>query len=370
MRVFNQFSAKILGQSGQPKLNTSFYGDLQISIGRLVILYSRPFIGPLTMTDVTVYTDPDVGDIGPGWIRQAANLYHRTPWSTFGEAAMTAAGLFGASGMDLALGRQDILTPKMRRELVAHRDRNLTRIDMAPRKRARYGRSGWKKNDPRAITSAQKGYLTTGGYYGKYNLTDRTKWAGEDKFFDVDLNAALAAISVIELKTNLAVIPQGTGESERIGRKIRISSIMVKLLVNKVATSSVSDTGTMNKFEIVLDRQTNGVAYTTLLRLETDTIIRFNNLANASRFSVLKSKDLLMQQQGAGPDGASNEWPEMVRQVTFYKKCGIVIEYDNTLNTGAVSTQRINSLWFAQIGLISGISDIIRGRCRIRYRDV
>lgn len=239
----------------------------------------------------------------------------------------------------------------------------VNRLQMVPYRKKR-------KFNPRAITMAQRGYLRTGGVWNRFKGNGNNAWRGEDKFFDIDLSASLGLLTNVENKANMVLIAQGTTESERIGRKIHISSIAVMGIVQKLDTDNTTFTSNMVKFELVVDTQCNGAAYNALDRLETDSIIRFNNLASGGRFKTYKSSNIMMTQTGAGPQSDGPQWGEIHRYFKMFKKCSLVIEYDNSFSTGALSTQRTNTLWFTQIAELNNEANLVRCLARIRYRDV
>lgn len=243
---------------------------------------------------------------------------------------------------------------------------------MAPRKRARYNSSAlWKRAQTRAtgmtMTAPQRGYMRNVGYYGRYNIGN-PRAAGEDKFLDTDIDILLPGLVTTEAKANLCIVGQGAGESQRIGRKIRVSSIIALLVMTKASVVDVDLTGNLSKISIVQDKQTNGTAYNTVDRITPDNIVRFNNLSDAARFRVLREKVQTWNVNGAVPSAAAGEWPAQIKYVKIVIKTNIVIEYNGA--TGGVTEQRSNSIWFAQIALAVSELNIINGQVRIRYRDV
>jgi len=64
------------------------------------------------------------------------------------------------------------------------------------------------------------GYQRTGGFYGRFD--GRTR---ENKFFDTSLTFDFQTTSEVPPSGQLALIPQGTSQNTRIGRKVTIHSI-------------------------------------------------------------------------------------------------------------------------------------------------
>lgn len=270
-----------------------------------------------------------------------------------------AAGRISSYG--LAEGRGPILTANETRAIKKHIRK------MAPGGKRTVGQK-WKKNN-RAITQPQRGYVRVAGNYGRYNMAANSKYVGEDKFHDVDLSS-MGNVGVLETKINLCVIAQGAAGFHRIGRKIKILSVVIKIAVNKTTTDDPLFTSEVSKFSIVEDRQTNGATFAATDRLATDSLIRFNNLSNSSRFKTIQQKDVELQAQGA-TENVPGDWPQMFTTCVLSKKLNMVVEYGSVPdNLGGVATQRSNSLWFCQQALVGGLTNITSGKCRIRFRDV
>lgn len=301
---------------------------------------------------------------GLGRPRQWSDSAWRPSWQSITDAAGAIAGFASMGSMELALGRRDILTPAMRRKLVAHRDRNLTRTDM-PRRRPRstnYTRAAKR----RKLTGRSNPGRFQVGYYGRFNQVG--KFAGEDKFHDTVI--VNSTFGLTEQKTNICVIPQNNTENGRIGRKIRISSIAMHCQIKKGSTVTADEVQGHCKLSWILDKQTNGTTYPTLTRLKADTITSFNNLANSHRFETLKSKVYNLQAAGGAPITIGDHiWGEQQRWVKWYQKCDHIIEYDASATDGSIATQRSNTIWFAIIASMSPGFVIDHATIRVRFRD-
>jgi hypothetical protein len=207
----------------------------------------------------------------------------------------------------------------------------------------------------------RKGYDRTGGYYGRFR-----RGSPEKKFHDVDVDDA--TISAAMTINNLTVIPEGNGESERIGRKITITNIYWRYALELNSKTAIADTSDIVKVMLVQDTQTNGAQFAATDLLETDEWKSFRNLANSKRFRVLYSESFAMQIQGATPTGAAYATGEDVKIVEGSRKCNITIEYDNSASTGAIATVKSNNLyWVTQSrkGVTPG-----HGNIRLRYTDL
>ncbi len=217
----------------------------------------------------------------------------------------------------------------------------------------------------RRIAKRQRGFVRTSGYYGRYSGP-----TAERKFFDTDLAAIFGTIGAVFEAANLNIIVQGNTESNRIGRKCVVKRIDIKGSLVKGATSVQANTSDVLKLCIVQDKQTNGAAFTGLNLWETNVWESFNNLANSSRFRILATKNYTMSNPSGSGRGSTDtlSFGETVRTFKFGLDCNIPLEFDNSATTGAVTTQRSNSLWLVGVttqGLI--VMDV--GTCRIRFTD-
>ncbi len=203
------------------------------------------------------------------------------------------------------------------------------------------------------------------GYYGRYRKIKGL--LGELKFFDT----AISDATLIGTMTfhNLNIVVQGNTESNRIGRKITVQSVSIKGELSLNSTTAAGDTAVNVKMSLVQDKQTNGNQFVATDLLETDVIGSFNNLANKSRFRVIRTWYFSIN-HGAG---ASTATPTVVfgkttTWVNEHVKCNIDIEFDNSATTGAVSTQRSNSLTLIFQTSNNEIAFILM-QARIRFSD-
>ncbi len=217
----------------------------------------------------------------------------------------------------------------------------------------RQARRASKRRAYRRGALAVPGYTRTVGYYGR---------TGEVKFHDVDLDdAVVAANGTVTASINL--IPQGTTEVTRIGRKCTITSIGWKFdMTLPVSANAAGVSSDHLRVMLILDKQCNGAAATALNVLETDDYQSFNNLANKGRFQTLMDREYDLNYITAAGNGTANDWAEAITSDSFYKKCNIPIEFDNT--TGAITEIRSNNLFV----LLEGRSGVVGFASKIRLR--
>lgn len=230
---------------------------------------------------------------------------------------------------------------------------------------ASYRSAAVSKARSRPAMGRYAGYYRKSGYYGRFRGS-----GGELKFHDVGLSATSIATGgvFIPAANDLTVIAQGTGESERIGRKIVIKKIQLRYRTtfNGVSGGSGPEAPETLRIMLVQDKQTNGSLWTTGQLMEDTTPYAFRNLANSGRFNVLMEKTLSLDAGSGMGNGTSNDVNGKSWFHSWSKICNIPIEYDST--TGAITEHRTNSLRmivFAE----TGTQVSLEGVCRLRYSD-
>ncbi len=184
--------------------------------------------------------------------------------------------------------------------------------------------------------------------------------AGENKFFDTTLGTTALATAGVILSPTLNLVLQGVSESNRIGRKMTITRINMRMFI--VLNSGTAVTSETYRLMVVLDRQANGAAATITDVLETADEKSFNNLANSQRFLVLK--DWYGSINKTADIGTNIN--SQLKVVTFFKEVNIPIEFSAT--AGAITDIRSNNLLL--LGLSSvGATISISHTTRIRFSD-
>ncbi len=174
----------------------------------------------------------------------------------------------------------------------------------------------------------------------------------------------------------LTDIVQGVAEQRRVGRKCTITSIHMRLLFEKIASSLSSLNNAVIAHETVRimlywDKQCNGTAATALQLIETDQYNQFRNLSNSKRFVMLYDRTFSWNFNvvGAG-NGTDNDSEIVVKEynVRVNKKVFIPIEFDNT--TGALSGIRSNNIGLIFWGKHGGRMELdSTSRIRLRFID-
>lgn len=123
----------------------------------------------------------------------------------------------------------------------------------------------------------------TRGFYGLYTRR------GRNELKVIDTNTALtpfAATGALQLINGCAI---GTDYTDRVGRKIFLKSLYMKIFIYPTITTN-SQNGTTSRCLVVYDTQTNGAAPAVTDILQTNTYDAPINLSNRDRFKVLYNK--------------------------------------------------------------------------------
>ena len=187
----------------------------------------------------------------------------------------------------------------------------------------------------------------------------------ECKFFDTQLNTAGVVNNWTQIDSNdiLSGIVQGTGPSQRVGRKIKVVGFVVRL-------GFITSPGGWC-FDLVRDKQCNGVAATAAQIYTAPN--RYGTLPNPfeeTRFQFLKRMENFNPAQALTLLGGNTEVTECT--ISFVKKCSIMVEYNAT--TGNVSDLTSDNVQLYcnssnnQVGA-TPITPITTGTIRVLYTD-
>lgn len=193
----------------------------------------------------------------------------------------------------------------------------------------------------------------------------------EVKFFDSAFPAAgipAGAASIID-STLVAEIVNGTGPSQRIGRKIKVLRIDYSLSVWRNGAASGTATDAF-RYDIWLDRQSNGAApgpadLYTAIGGGTPGTCEMLNLSNEKRFKRLFTH--VEQTNIMSGIGAANPAADVGIKFegSIYPKC--VIEYDNS--AGLITDLTSNNL-FQSWSSDAGSYSVRTAVTRVHYSDV
>lgn len=190
----------------------------------------------------------------------------------------------------------------------------------------------------------------------------------EKKFLDLVVASAPAETGTI---TTLGIIPQGDGESERIGRKATITDLMFQGHVI-FGTAAFGLNANTVRIDVVQDHSTNGATFSAADYCNiagTSDEKAYRDLSHQGRFTCLWSKRVTMSASAGSGDGTTNIGAQSIRDIDVHLKCCIPIEFDASASTGAITTQQVNSLHFITWETNATPTTALHVVSRIRFVD-
>jgi len=229
-----------------------------------------------------------------------------------------------------------------------------TRPLNTPMKRARAKAAGRRRTRRRGPRRRGRFVQGTGGC-----------WTPELKFHDLDIDDTTVVNNIAQDSCNL--IPQGITEKTRIGRKCCIKSIGWRFRWDLKVTSTPAETSDTMRVILYLDKQANGTAPAVTDILESSSYLSFNNLSNKNRFRTLMDRTYVLNSKSGAFDGTNDQFGEDHVVDTFFKRCQIPIEFDDSFADGRLTTIRSNN-----IGVLLLSRDSVGGfksKMRLRFSD-
>ena len=160
------------------------------------------------------------------------------------------------------------------------------------------------------------------------------------------------------------VIASGSGESQRVGRKVTLKNIYLHGELVLPSTNSVTLCTDQFRMIVFVDKQANGVIAGVTDLLQTATINSFRNLANQERFVVLKDKFYDISAQTTS--NASTTTGGTSYHIKMYKKLDLPIEYSGANGTiGEIKSNNLVMLCISRLGACT-----FQYTARMRYTDV
>lgn len=227
-----------------------------------------------------------------------------------------------------------------------------------------------RKRGTEVITTTKR-FKPTAFSRAKASKRRSTSLNAELKFLDTAHSFTTDATLEIPATGQINLVPQDDTQSGRDGRKIVIKSIFTRLQMTLKPAADALAADVMYLW-LVQDKQCNGGAATvgdanTGIFTTTNAVTCQLTLANSSRFKILKKWSWPFN-PSAGVTTAYNNY---TRNMSYYMKCEIPIEFDASAITGAIGTIRSNNLFFV-CGTNTNETDdkiVVLGSTRIRYAD-
>ncbi len=206
-----------------------------------------------------------------------------------------------------------------------------------------YGRRAWGRNYGKKYGRAKtfiRGKHRTGGYYGRYRGGGQT----ELKFHDSCFVDAVVS-TTFGFQTSLVLIPQGTTEITRNGRKCTIKKITTKFHIFLPETAVAGDTHDSIRITLLLDTQCNGaIPVIGDIMENTADMQSFRNLANVGRFKTLWARQFNLSTGGGSGRGTTDtlSFASNGHNFTVSKNVNIPLQFDST--AGAQTELQTNNL--------------------------
>ncbi len=154
----------------------------------------------------------------------------------------------------------------------------------------------------------------------------------EFKFHDLNIDDAIVATSGTVSATTCVGIAQGTGESERIGRKIMVAKLMWRYEIQLPNTTDANDTHDDVRMVLYVDFQCNGATAAVDDIIVSRNYQSFYKRQNRDRFAILFDETVSMRAQSGM---ATNGYGEVSETGEFEVDLNLPIEFSGT--SGAIT---------------------------------
>lgn len=188
----------------------------------------------------------------------------------------------------------------------------------------------------------------------------------ELKFFDGTRNDADILTTGI-IKPSLNLIVQGTGESQRIGRKVVIRKIDLRITAELKDVFQQNDIpkGDILRVILFVDKQANGANAVVTDILETAEINSYRNLSQVNRFKILYNGYFTLNRLGTSKDDdfKSASPVYLLPTTKVHRDVNIEVEFSGTAGTiSEVTSSNVGILFITE-----GNRAEVRVKFRIRY---
>ena len=187
----------------------------------------------------------------------------------------------------------------------------------------------------------------------------------EMKFHETEVDDIIVAAGGTLITDSINKIPQGDGETQRIGREVRILHVLWRYEISLPFSDAqaVAKNGDSVRVILFLDKQCNEATATVTNILESSNIHSFMNLDNRDRFVFIMDKLHDINYIAMGSDGVGLMSQTGVKQqYTFYKEVDILLEFNG--ENGDIGEIRSNNLGI----LLCGSNGVAGFDSKIRLR--
>lgn len=184
--------------------------------------------------------------------------------------------------------------------------------------------------------------------------------AGELKY--VDLATATYALNTTGSVTLIPVIPEGTDQTERIGRRVHLKSVQFRGYAVSNATTLV----TYGRMLVVWDRQPNKALAALTDILLSASSFAYSNLDNSDRFVTLVNKSIVLAGNGTT---AGQQTERSMVDCSFYRRLDHTMKFSGV--DGTIGDINSGALLLVTVGsTVAGTADgDLTGSFRVRFLD-
>jgi len=194
-----------------------------------------------------------------------------------------------------------------------------------------------------AVPVKEQGIMRTSGYYGRYNYSMGPQ-SIEKKWVDLTVASTVVptggSIALFTTAGSLNVIAQGTGESQRVGRKVNIKNLYLHGTLLLPSSNLITSSCDTFRLIVFIDKQCNGLIAQVTDILTTAEVNSFRNLANQERFIILKDK--MYDINATTVVNATTTTGDQQYHIKMYKKLDLPIEYSGV--NGTIGETKSNCL--------------------------
>lgn len=249
-------------------------------------------------------------------------------------------------------GKYEWRTPYKKKSMSGVKGRTVTRLRQAQAKTRAAARNQRRMEPGRAppgVAAARGNYM-----YGR--LGPERKW------LDTSLTQTPVSSTGNISIASLNLIDSGTGASERVGKRVTLTSIAFRGVAYLNATATAGNTADVMRMIVYLDKQCNGGAAAVTDILGAATYNSFNNLDNSDRFTTLFTRKFCLNARGYS--GTSST--QVLVPIKHYYSCKIPVElHENATTTiSDVKSMNVGVLLISQDGLVN-----VEGQFRVRFTD-
>ena len=182
-----------------------------------------------------------------------------------------------------------------------------------------------------------------------------------------DFTCATTATTGGAVEDTILNIAAGTGESQRVGRKIFVKGVHFRGHW-EISSATLTDSAQIVRVIFYVDKQANGATAAVLDLLEAADIERHYNLLNVpSRFKILWDHTMNFPPTAGAYDGVDDNAGDRKKFVSRYMPVNKRIDY--SAGTGAITELCCNNIGYMVFIESTNPSASFNGFARVRFYD-